>query len=43
MFRSIKTAIVDYFDEHYVALSESVAIAATTAVAAAGISVGRAF
>lgn len=44
MFGSIKTAIVEYFDVRYVALSEADATAAaTTAVAAVEIGFGRAF
>ena len=43
MFGSIKTAMVEYFDEQYAALSEAATVAATAAVAAVGINVGRAF
>ena len=43
MFRSIKTTIIEYFDECYVALSEIAAVAATTTVAAAGVGSGRVY
>ena len=35
MFGSIKTAMVEYFDERYTALSEVVVVAATAAVVVA--------
>ena len=43
LFGSIKTAMVEYFDERYAALAETAAAAATTAVAAAGGGAGRGF
>ena len=46
MFGSIKTTMVEYFDERYAALAETAAAAATSAVTAAGIGgggAGRAF
>ena len=43
LFGSIKTAMVEYFDERYAALVETAAAAATAAVAAAGGGVGRGF
>ena len=45
MFGSIKTAMVEYFDERYAALAETAAAAATSAVTAAGVGggAGRAF
>ena len=36
MFGSIKTAMVEYFDECYVTLAETAAAAATTAVTTTG-------
>ena len=43
LFGSIKTAMVEYFDERYAALAETAATAATAAVAAAGGGAGRGF
>jgi len=45
MFGSIKTVMVEHFDERYAALAETVAAAATSAVTAAGVGGGasRAF
>ena len=45
MFGSIKTAMVEYFDERYAALADTVAAAATSAVTATrvGGGAGRAF
>ena len=45
MFGSIKTVMVEYFDERYAALAETAAAAATSAVTAAGVGggAGRAF
>ena len=43
LFGSIKTAMVEYFDERYAALIETAAAAATAAVAAAGGGAGRGF
>ena len=43
MFGSIKTAMIEYFDENYVALSMVVAAATTVAVAAAGVGPGQVF
>ena len=40
MFGSIKTAMVEYFDERYAALAETAAAAAPSAVTAAGIGRG---
>ena len=40
MFRSIKTVMVEYFDERYAALAETAAAAATSAVTAAGVGGG---
>ena len=43
MFGSIKTAMMEYFDEKYAALAETAATAATTDVTVAGGGAGRAF
>ena len=43
LFGSIKTAMVEYFDERYAALTETAAAAATAAVAAAGGGASRGF
>ena len=45
MFGSIKTVMVEYFDERYAALAETAAAAATSAVTAEGVGggAGRAF
>ena len=45
MFGSIKTVMVEYFDERYAALTETAAVASTSAVTAAGVGGGadRAF
>ena len=45
LFGSIKTTMVEYFDERYAALAETAAAAATSAVTAAGVGggAGRAF
>ena len=43
MFGSIKTAMVEYFDEHYAALTEAAAAAATSAVTVARGGTGRGF
>ena len=42
MFWSIKTVMVEYFDEWYAVLSKAVAVVATAAIASAEIGVGRA-
>ena len=41
MFRSIKTTMIEYFDERYIALSETAGTAATVAVVAVGVGLGR--
>ena len=43
LFGSIKTAMIEYFDERYAALAETAAAAATAAVAAARGGAGRGF
>ena len=43
MFRSIKTAMVEYFDARYAALTEAAAAAATMVVSAAGLGASRGF
>ena len=43
LFGSIKTTMVEYFDERYAALTETAAAVATAAVAAAGGGDGRGF
>ena len=43
MFGSINTAMVEYFDQRYTALSKDVVVAATIVVATVGISVGTTF
>ena len=43
MFISIKTSMIKYFEERYVALSETVVSAATATIAAAQVGSGRVF
>ena len=43
MFGSIKTAMDEYFDEHYATLAETGAATASAVVMAAGRGAGRAF
>ena len=43
MFGCITTAMVEYFDERYAAISEVNVAVATVVVATAGIGAGRAF
>ena len=43
LFGTIKSAMMEYFDDIYAALTETVAAAATVAVTAAGRGAGRVF
>ena len=43
LFGCIKTAMIEFFNDRYAALSENATAAATVAVVAVGFGVGRAF
>ena len=43
LFGSIKTAMMEFFDDRYAAYSETTAVTATTTIVAARIGAGRAF
>ena len=43
MFGSIKTVMMEFFNDRYATIAETAAIAASAAMAAAGVGTGRAF